>query len=537
MENFLWWRDGVIYQIYPRSFADSNGDGIGDLNGITSKLDYLADLGVDAIWLSPFYPTPDKDFGYDISNYVDVDPRFGTLADFDRLAAEAHRRDIRVVLDMVLNHTSDQHPWFLESKSSRDNPKRDWYIWRDQPNNWQAVFGGNAWQWSPERGQFYYHMFLPEQPDLNWRNPDTRQAILDILRFWLARGADGFRFDVFNVYFKDAQFRDNPLQFGLRPFDMQQHIHDCDQPEMTSLLQEMRGLFDSYPERYAVGETFIATPEKAASYCGPDKFHAAFNFHFTERSFNPTQLLDAILRWEKATGTQSWPNYVLGNHDVTRPATRFSEGFLNFGQVGFGPFSSAQQKEEDARVKLMMILLLTLRGTPFLYYGDEIGMRELNLKREEIMDPIGKRYWPLAKGRDGCRTPMQWDDSPHAGFSSATPWLRVHPNHTTRNVIAQQADPDSLLNLTRGLLRLRKQRPALVRGDFAPVTHQPRGGLVYRRELAGQPTILVALNFSKRLLTVETPGRWIPLIGLKQAEARERLELPAYGFCVLEESA
>ena len=553
MDNFLWWRDGVIYQIYPRSFADNNNDGIGDLNGIIAKLDYLVDLGVDAIWLSPFYPTPDKDFGYDISNYVDVDPRFGTLADFDRLVAEAHRRGIRLVLDMVLNHTSDQHPWFQESKSSRDNPKADWYLWRPpstlrpisgsngrsrrRVNNWQSVFGGRAWNWVPERGQFYYHMFLAEQPDLNWRNPQVRQSVFDIFRFWLERGVDGFRLDVFNAYFKDAQFRDNPLQPGLRPFDAQRHIYDCDRPEMMPLLQELRGLLDSYTERYAVGETFIATPEKAASYCGPGKLHAAFNFQFTGQSFNPAKLLQAIQRWETATGNKVWPNYVLGNHDVVRPATRYTPGYLNLGDIRFGPFASAQQKEDDARAKLMMTLLLTLRGTPFLYYGDEIGMRELDLTRTEIMDPVGKRYWPIVKGRDGCRTPMQWNDSANAGFSSAKPWLRVHPDFRTRNVAAQQSDPDSLLHLTRGLIRLRKQRPALVRGDFIPVTPQPRGGLVYQRKLSGQPTILVALNFSGRALAVETPGRWTPLVGPKQAEVCERIELPAYGFCVLEEFA
>ena len=551
MEDYLWWRDGVIYQIYPRSFSDSNGDGLGDLNGITNKLDYLADLGVDAIWLSPFYPTPDKDFGYDISNYTDVDPRFGTLADFDRLAAEAHRRGIRLVLDLALNHTSDQHAWFVESKSSRDNPKADWYIWRDaltpgpfakrpvgapkgrweHPNNWQSVFGGSGWKWSPERGQFYFHTFLAEQPDVNWRNPETKEALLDVLRFWLERGADGFRFDVFNVFFKDAQFRDNPSLLGIPFFFAQRHLHDYSQAEMMPLLNEMRALLDSYPERYAVGETFFASAQKTAEYCGPDKLHAAFNFDFTYCNFRPGQFLGSIQQWEAATGRDIWPNYVLGNHDIIRPATRYGEGFFGGDRISLADFAS----EDDARAKVLMALLLTLRGTPFIYYGDEIGMRELFLPKREIMDPTGQRFWPLVKGRDGCRTPMQWDDSPNAGFSSARPWLRAHPDFRTRNVAVQQADPDSLLNLTRKLIQLRRAKPALRRGDFAAVARPPRGALAYRRELAGHPSILAALNFSARAVTLETPGTWTPLLEAAPAQVRERCELRPYGVRVLEE--
>jgi len=298
MDDYLWWRDGIIYQIYPRSFADSNSDGLGDLPGITARLDYLADLGIDAIWISPFYPTPDADFGYDVSDHTAVDPRFGTLEDFDRLVAESHRRGIRLVLDLVLNHTSDRHPWFHESRASRDNPKRDWYIWqppscshpifgekrgrwRGVPNNWQSVFGGPAWEYDETTGQYYLHMFLAEQPDVNWRNPEVRNAQLDVVRFWLERGADGFRLDVFNAYFKDAQFRNNPTKFGLRGFDRQRHLYDCDQPEMIPLLNELRTILDAYPDRYAVGETFFATPEKVLHYSGPDRLHAAFSFDFT----------------------------------------------------------------------------------------------------------------------------------------------------------------------------------------------------------------------------------------------------------------
>ncbi len=536
MDDFIWWRDGVIYQVYPRSFSDSNGDGLGDLPGVISRLDYLADLGVDAIWLSPFYPSPDKDFGYDVSNYVDVDPRFGTLADFDRLVTEAHARGIRVILDLVLNHTSDQHPWFLESRSSRDNPKADWYIWRSPsvsspifkenggrrrgvPNNWQAVLGGRAWKWVEERGQFYHFSFLREQPDVNWRNPEVHAAMMDVVRFWLERGVDGFRLDIFNVFFKDAQFRDNPPAFGLRAYDRQKHIYDMNQPEMIPLLQELRALLDSYEDRYTVGEPLFASPETTASYCGPDKLHAAFNFDFTICRFDPRQFLRAILDWERAAGAEVWPNYVLGNHDIIRPATRFAEGFLGAERMFVAQLPSSH-REDDARAKVLMALLLTLRGTPFIYNGDEIGMRELFLKHNEIMDPQGKVYWPLVRGRDGCRTPMQWDASANAGFSTAKPWMRIHPNYRTRNVEAQRADPNSLLNLTRTLIRLRREKPALRRGAFVPVTPQPRGALVYRRELEGEKSILVALNFSRRAVRLQTPGRWKTLLGTAPAEAR-----------------
>jgi alpha-glucosidase len=478
MPDFLWWRDGVIYQIYPRSFADSNGNGLGDLPGITAHLDYLSDLGIDAIWLSPFYPTPDADFGYDLSDHTDVDPRFGTMGDFDNLLAEAHQRNIRIVLDLVLNHTSDQHPWFLESRSSRKNSKSDWYIWQDHiPNNWQSVFGGRAWTYAPEREQYFYHMFLTEQPDLNWHNPEVRQAQLDVVRFWLERGVDGFRLDVFNVYFKDAMLRNNPKKLGLRPFDQQQHVYDADRPEMIALLNELRSMMDSYTERYAVGETFIASPEKAAWYSGPGKLHAAFNFDFTFRRYDPSQFLEAIQKWDRFASGEIWPNYVLSNHDIVRSASRYAKG------------------EDDARAKIVLAMLLTLRGTPFLYYGEELGMRDISLKRSEILDPPGKRYWPLYKGRDACRSPMQWDDSPHAGFSTVKPWLPVHPNYAKRNVAAQLKQPDSILNFTHRLISLRKEYPALQHGAITALTPNPRKVLAYLRKTHEQ-TILVVLNFS-----------------------------------------
>ncbi len=494
MQSHSWWQDGIIYQIYPRSFKDSNDDGLGDLPGVIEKLDYLRDLGVDALWLSPFYPTPDKDFGYDVSDHCAVDPRFGSLADFDRLVAEAHRRGLRIILDMVMNHTSDQHPWFQESRASRANPKRDWYIWRDQPNNWQAAFGGRAWTFDPQTGQYYLHLFTPAQPDVNWRNPAVRQAQLDVFRFWLERGVDGFRLDVFNAYFKHPDLPDNPPKFGLRGFDRQRHLYDIDQPEMIPLLQELRALLDSYPERYAVGETYLPTLEKVVSYCGPDKLHAAFSFDFTSAAlfypWNPAWILKKIIARERvfeAAGV--WPTTVLSNHDLPRAASRYCRG------------------EDDAQARIAMALLLTLRGTPFLYYGEEIGMRDLPLKRREILDPPGQRYWPIYKGRDGCRGPMQWDDSPQAGFSRAQPWLKVHPDYPRRNVAAQEADPHSLLNFTRRLIALRREHPALRRGAFVPLSAPP-GVLTYLRRSESQ-TVWVALNFTARPARLSAPaGDW-----------------------------
>ena len=505
MKDFLWWRDGVIYQIYPRSFADSNGDGLGDLNGIISHLDYLADLGIDAIWLSPFYPTPDKDFGYDISNYMDIDPRFGSLADFDRLTSEAHQRGIRIIADLVLNHTSDQHPWFKESRSNLKAAKRDWYIWRDHPNNWQASFGGRAWEYDAPTGQYYLHLFTKEQPDVNWRNPQVRTAQLDVFRFWLGHGVDGFRLDVFNAYFKHADLPDNPPKFGLRAFDRQRHIYDIDQPEMMPFLNEMRTLLDSYPERYAVGETYFASPQKTVSYCGPDRLHAAFSFDFTSNDlnypWNPRWVMERVMKREvNFISADAWPTTVMSNHDLPRAASRYGRG------------------EDDTQAFLAMTLLLTLRGTPFMYYGEEIGMRNIHLRRNEILDPPGKKYWPIYKGRDGCRSPMQWDASAFAGFSSQKPWLPVHPDYMKRNVNSQKADPDSLFNFTKKLLALRREFPALCRGDFVPL-ETPPGMLAYLRR-SGDQSVLVAMNFSNRETGFPPPpGRWRVLLSNSKGSA------------------
>jgi alpha-glucosidase len=512
-DDFLWWRDGVIYQIYPRSFADANGDGVGDLRGIIEHLDYLNDgsatlttggsamltnrdipsfLGIDAIWLSPIYPSPMVDFGYDVSDYCNVDPVFGTLDDLDELVAEAHRRNIRIIMDMVTNHTSDQHPWFLESRASRDNPRRDWYIWRDPaadggpPNNWQSVFGGRAWTWDETSGQYYLHSFLKEQPDLNWRNPQVKAAIFDILRFWLDRGVDGFRLDVFNLYFKDDQFRSNPSRPGLRAYDRQWHVYDKDRPEMHDLLREMRQLLDSYSERVSLGETFSDhLAEMAAAYYGQhnDELPLAFNFDFTRSAWNARSFQQKIERWEALLPPGAWPNYVLSNHDLVRHYTRY----------GAGP-------QSQARAKVAAAMLLTLRGTPVLYYGEEIGMRNGRIPRSRILDPVGRRYWPFHKGRDGCRTPMQWDSSPNAGFSpaeAAQPWLPINPDYREVNVAGQRDDPGSIFSFYRRLIRLRKTEIALRRGSYRSILEQPTDVLAFLRETPEQ-TVLVFLNFSHR---------------------------------------
>jgi alpha-glucosidase len=490
-DQTLWWQEGAIYQIYPRSYKDTTGNGIGDLQGILQKLDYIQELGVDALWLSPVTPSPDVDFGYDVSDYTDIDPKYGSLLDFEKLIANAERRGIKVIMDMVLNHTSDQHAWFQQSKISQDNAYHDWYIWADAasrrkaPNNWQSVFGGKAWEWEETRDQFYYHMFYKEQPDLNWRNPKARAALMDVLRFWLDKGVKGFRLDVFNVYLKDKFLRDNPTKpFGIRPFDRQNHEYDIDQPELMDALHEIRKVLDGYQETYIIGETFLSTPDKAASYSGARKLHQTFNFKFLECAYSPSQFAQSILDWETSLGDDAWPNYVLNNHDVKRSASRYGIG------------------EDDKRLKVLAAMMLTLRGTPFIYYGEEIGMREKNLRRKEIRDPIGKRYWPFFKGRDGCRTPMQWSDELNAGFSSEEPWLPIHENFPNRNVAIQNEDPESLLNFYRQLLALRRETDALNRGEMRLLEGMPKGILAYER-IYTVSEAFVLLNFRKANITCD----------------------------------
>ncbi len=451
-----WWERGVIYQIYPRSFQDSNGDGIGDLAGIEARLDYVAALGVDAIWLSPIYPSPMADFGYDVADYCDIDPIFGDLEAFDRLIAAVHARGLKLLLDFVPNHTSDRHPWFIESRSSRDNPKRDWYIWRDPapgggvPNNWISDFGGSSWEWDEATGQYYLHAFLKEQPDLNWRNPEVRAAMSDVLHFWLSRGVDGFRIDVLWHIVKHQAFPDNPLNPDWTPDVTErdrllQHF-STDQPEAHEISAEMRALAEDYGERLLVGEIFLPAERHARWYGTPERpqVHLPFNFHLIESPWDAAHLRAVIEDYEASLPGFGWPNWVIGSHDAPRIAARIGE----------------------AQARVAAMLLLTLRGTPTLYEGDELGIGHVTIPPERMRDPQHFRQPSLNIGRDRSRTPMPWDASPHAGFSTSEPWLPLNDDWPTRNVAAQERDPGSMLNFYRHLLALRRAHPALSVGSF-----------------------------------------------------------------------
>lgn len=491
-----WWQSGVVYQVYPRSFKDTNADGVGDLNGIIQQLDYLRDLGIQAVWLSPFYPSPMADFGYDVADYCNVDPIFGALDDFDRLVAGAHDRGIKVIIDWVPNHTSDQHPWFRESRASRDNPKRDWYIWRDArpdgglPNNWGSFFGGPAWTFDPHTGQYYLHQFVKEQPELNWRNPNVRAAMYDTLRFWLRRGVDGFRMDVIGLIIKDKDLRDNPANPHADPnlppndiFGRLIHIHNMDQDEVHPILREIRAVLDEFEDRCAIGELW-GEYDRWVRYYGQhgEALHLPFNFRLMGEPWQAAAMRRSVDALEAALPAFAWPNYVLGNHDQTRLATRFG------GQP---------------QARLAAMLLLTLRGTPTLYYGDELGMENGLIPPEKIQDPQGKNLGP-ARTRDVCRTPMQWDSSPQAGFSPVEPWLPVSSDFATRNVQAQFQDPASIYNLYRHLLQLRRDTPALYGGSYAPIETGAENCFVYRRQAAGGQRI-IALNFSDAPAQVAIP--------------------------------
>ncbi|WP_076999007.1 alpha-amylase family glycosyl hydrolase [Variovorax sp. KK3] len=490
MSADAWWKNGIVYQIYPRSFQDSDGDGIGDLAGIRRRLDYLVALGVDAIWISPIYPSPMADFGYDISDYCDVDSRFGTLADFDALAADARARGLKLILDFVPNHTSDRHPWFIESRSARESPKRGWYLWRDPapdggpPNNWLSHFGGPAWTLDEASGQYYCHSFLKAQPDLNWRNPQVREAMFEVLRFWLRRGVDGFRVDVLSDLIKDELFRDNPANPafvpGENPLLQLLPIHNTDQPDMQDIVFEMRRVTDAFSDpassRVLIGELYLPLP-RLMHYYGRNAegllqgVQLPFNFQLVGAKWLPAEIDRIVREYEAALPPGAAPNWVLGNHDKPRIASRV------------GP--------QGARLAAM--LLLTLRGTPTLYYGDELGMADVPIPPDRVQDPAEKNVPGKGLGRDPVRTPMRWSGEPNAGFTTGTPWLPLGEGWAEGNVEAQAQDASSMLTLYRRLIALRRREPALHEGSYAPLAAGPEV-LAYARA-HGARRLVVLLNF------------------------------------------
>lgn len=487
-----WWERGTIYQIYPRSFQDSDGDGVGDLRGIERRLDYLVDLGVDAVWLSPIFPSPMADFGYDVADYCGIDPLFGNLEDFDRLIGRLHRRGLKLLLDFVPNHSSDRHPWFVESRSSRTNSKRDWYIWRDPapgggpPNNWMSDFGGSSWEYDAATGQYYLHAFLKEQPDLNWRNPDLRAAMIDVLRFWLDRGVDGFRIDVLWHMVKAADLPDNPVNPDYRAETGEKYsvlqTHSTDQPEVHEIAAEFRALADSYGDRVLIGEIFLPV-ERLMDYYGRDtpEVHLPFNFQLLDAPWDARALAGIIAAYEAALPAGAWPNWVMGSHDAPRIAGRLGE----------------------AQARVAAMLLLTLRGTPTLYQGDELGIGKVVIPPDRLRDPQKLRQPGLGLGRDPARTPMPWDASANAGFSAVEPWLPLNADWSTRNAAPQRDDPASMLNLYRSLLQLRRARPALSVGDVT-VLDAGDDVLVYQRSHDDE-RLLIALNLGEQPREIVLP--------------------------------
>ncbi len=503
--GFVWWKHGVICEIWPRSFYDTNGDGSGDLQGIIRKLDYLAELGIDGIWLGPINRSPMVDSGYDVADYRSIDPIYGTMADFEQLLAEAHKRKIHIIMDLVVNHTSDQHAWFRESRSSRDNPKRDWYIWHDgkngrPPSNWKALVGGGVWQWEKATKQYYLHSFLKTQPDLNWRNPAVRQEIYDTMRYWLDKGVDGFRCDILNYFLKDDQLRDNPTSLSAGIFNgFQKHLYSRSQPGMQEILRQMRAVLDGYKDRMMVGEVYVAQdgPAMAAEYMGDGSLcHLSFEFSLLFTKWDAGRFKEMINRWYAVLTARDWPCNVLSNHDQPRAISRFAAG-------------AATQK----RAKVMAALLLTLRGTPFLYYGEEIGMPDSPIRRSDVMDTIGKMYWPIVKGRDAERNPMQWNAGAFAGFSAVKPWLPLNADYSAVNVETQDKDPLSVLNFYRRLITLRRAQPALHKGDFEFI-ESDKDVIAYRRTCQGI-AITVILNFagSARQHKMDNAGQCKVLLG------------------------
>lgn len=529
-----WWRGAVIYQIYPRSFQDTNGDGIGDLPGITERLEYIASLGVDAIWLSPFFTSPMADFGYDIADYKDVDPMFGRLADFDTLVERADTLGIGVIIDLVISHTSDHHPWFKESRASRDNPKADWYVWADAkpdgtaPNNWLSIFGGPAWEWDTRRKQYYMHNFLGTQPDLNFHNAEVQDAVLDVAKFWLDRGVAGFRLDTVNFYFCDKQLRDNPpapegsvvaTTHAVNPYARQIHVYDKNRPENLLFLERLRDLMDLYPGVTSVGE--LGTDEDlyvmTAAYTEKDKrLHMTYSFELLTKDNSAIHVREAVDAMETGIG-DGWPSWALSNHDFPRVTTRWNHAAE---ARAFGPLAIA--------------LVTTLRGTACLYQGEELALTEADVPFELLRDPYGIRFWPEFKGRDGCRTPMPWrTDNAAAGFTTGTPWLPVPPDHVAMSVAAQEGDPTAPLGRSRAFLNWRRTVPELLKGDILFDADTAPGILAYSRQLDGS-VVHCRLNLSPTPASVTVPPGVEPLDGhgfegSAAAETDETITLAGFG--------
>ncbi len=531
MDNNRWWRGAVIYQIYPRSFLDTDGDGVGDLPGILDRLDYVASLGVDAIWISPFFKSPMADFGYDIADYRAVDPLFGTLADFDRVLAKAHTLGLRVMIDQVLSHTSIEHDWFTQSRASRDNPKHDWYVWADArpdgtpPNNWLSIFGGVAWRWEPRRGQYFLHNFLASQPDLNFHNPAVQAATLDNVKFWLDRGVDGLRLDAINFCFHDARLRDNPpkpveLRTGRgfsadNPYAFQYHWHNNTQPENLRFLEDLRALLDRYPGATSLGE--ISSEDSLATmaeYVGEQRLHMGYSFELLTDDRSAAYIRGTVETLE-AKMRNGWPCWAISNHDVVRAVSRWGNG-----------------RDDAALAGQLIALVSSLRGSVCLYQGEELGLTEAEVAFEDLQDPYGIAFWPNFKGRDGCRTPMPWSDAPNGGFTDAHPWLPVPDAHRALSVKAQDADAGSVLNGARAFLRWRKQQPALVEGSIG-FLDAPEPILCFVRRDAAQ-SMLVAFNLSDAEVewTLPEHGAATPMQapGTKAGAIRDgRLVLPPRG--------
>jgi alpha-glucosidase len=485
-QGHKWWQHAVFYELYPRSFADSNNDGIGDLPGITQKITYLHDLGIDAIWISPFFPSPQVDFGYDVSDYENIDPMYGTLADFDKMVAEGKKNDIRFILDFVVNHTSDKHPWFVDSKSSKTSEHRDWFVWRDgkgpgqPPNNWTSIFGGSAWQLDPATSQYYYHYFYIQQPDLNWRNPAVEKAMLDTTRWWYKRGVSGFRLDAVDTLFEDPNLPDNPVLPGknAQGDPNTNEIHNKKLPEVHDTLKKLRTAADEF-DAVLIGETWTSNIEELKAYYGAhdDEVQMPMDFLFTTvDKLSPPEFRKQI---EQVDASGGWPVFVIGNHDKVRSGNRYGSG-----------------KNNDAIDKLMGAFYLTLRGTPILYYGEELGMENNDPKRkEDVKDPIGRTGWPQEIGRDGERTPMQWNAAANAGFSKTKPWLPVPASYKTHNVETESKDPNSVLNLYKKVLALRRTNEALIEGSYTALNEDDANVMSYLRSVNGK-AVLVALNMS-----------------------------------------